>query len=219
MSVATVLARCHPSKWFFHLTQCWLKSKLPENMSEKLCHSLSRRTRSKEELLRKLKRFSRLLVLALAMALWTGQAVAQDDEYLRIYNLIEQADSLSTNQPSAALPKYKEAQAALLNLQRSHRDWNAKVVAFRLNYVVEKIAAVSAKTSKSGGGPGASSSGSMAQVRAPPCECLRVTCRQPPGRRAWRGLIFLPARMMCDGTLATCQRTTRCIRTCGCASI
>src|SRR5436190_9193753 len=179
MSVATVLARCHPSKWFFHLTQCWLKSKLPENMSEKLCHSLSRRTRSKEELLRKLKRFSRLLVLALAMALWTGQAVAQDDEYLRIYNLIEQADSLSTNQPSAALPKYKEAQAALLNLQRSHRDWNAKVVAFRLNYVVEKIAAVSAKTSKSGGGPGASSSGSMAQVKlleagAEPRKALRL---------------------------------------------
>jgi hypothetical protein len=123
--------------------------------------------------------FSGLLVVAVVMLLWAGKADAQEDEYLRIYTVIQEADSLSTNQPAAALSKYQQAQAALQQLQRNYRDWNPKVVAYRLNYVTEKITALSAKASRPGGGTATNTSASTPQVKlleagAEPRKALRL---------------------------------------------
>jgi hypothetical protein len=97
--------------------------------------------------LKRLKRSLALVIVALLMAWHPAQAEEQpDDQYLRIYGLIEQADSLDTKgQAGQALAKYREAQTALENFQKGHPAWNAKVVAFRLDYLAGKVAALSEK--------------------------------------------------------------------------
>src|SRR5262245_18737381 len=90
-----------------------------------------------------MKRFS--VVVALLAGLCAAQAEGPDDQYLRIYNLIQEADVLNSNaQSRPALEKYLEAQTALRNLQRIYPDWNANVVTFRLNYLNSKITPASA---------------------------------------------------------------------------
>ncbi len=108
-----------------------------------------------------MKRFSCLVLGIFLLALWPAQADEPDDEYLRIFGLIEQADSLNNGgKAGAALAKYQEAQTALANFQKSHRNWNAKVISYRANYLAEKIAALSQKDST----PGATET-SAAQVK------------------------------------------------------
>ncbi|HWH67900.1 MAG TPA: tetratricopeptide repeat protein, partial [Candidatus Sulfotelmatobacter sp.] len=63
-----------------------------------------------------------------------------DDQYVQVFNLIQEADGLSGSQPTQALSKYGEAQTILQRLQKGSPDWNAKVVSFRLNYLANKIA-------------------------------------------------------------------------------
>ncbi|MGD0261367.1 MAG: DUF6263 family protein [Verrucomicrobiota bacterium] len=92
------------------------------------------------------KWFSALLVLALLLGSWPARADGPDDEYLRIYSLILQADDLNTNGKAApAKAKYQEAQTALRDFQKDYPDWNVKLVAYRLNYVAQKVAALSVK--------------------------------------------------------------------------
>ena len=82
--------------------------------------------------------------VALLLALSGARAEGPDDQYVQIYNLIQEADKLNSgDQPAEALPKYLEAQAALQKFQKGYPDWNTKVISFRLNYVAAKIAAVS----------------------------------------------------------------------------
>ena len=89
-----------------------------------------------------MKRFS--LVVALLMAVSGVRAEGPDDQYVRIYNLIQEGDRLSSaGQPGDALPKYLEAQAGLERFQKGFPDWNTGMVTFRLNYVAGKIAALS----------------------------------------------------------------------------
>ena len=84
------------------------------------------------------------VIVALLLALSGARAEGPDDQYVRIYNLIQEADKLNSGgQPSEALPKYLEAQTALRQFQKGYPDWNVKVITFRLNYVAAKIAAVS----------------------------------------------------------------------------
>ena len=85
------------------------------------------------------------VIVALLLALPGARAEGPDDQYVQIYNLIQEADKLnSLDQPSEALPKYLEAQTALQQFQKGYPDWNDKVISFRLNYVGAKIAALSA---------------------------------------------------------------------------
>jgi len=91
-----------------------------------------------------MKRFLSVAILALLVILTRAQAQSVDDQYVGIYNQIQEADSLNSNgQPSQALAKYTQAQAALQKLQKIYPDWNPKVVGFRLNYVAAKIATLS----------------------------------------------------------------------------
>src|SRR5437016_7137737 len=85
-----------------------------------------------------------LLLAASLLALICGSAVLRaegpDDEYVRIYNLIQQADALAEHgRGELARQKYSEAQTELDRVQKAYPGWNEQVVQFRLNYVMEKL--------------------------------------------------------------------------------
>src|SRR5258706_5588987 len=95
-------------------------------------------------IMRSMKSLFSLVMAALLLSFAGAQAQGPDDQYVRIYNLIQEGDSLAkSSQPSPALAKYLEAQTALQRFQKGYPDWNTKVVSFRLNYLAEKIAAAS----------------------------------------------------------------------------
>ncbi len=89
--------------------------------------------------------FTRLLALILLTGLTTSlTALAADEtldvQYLRIYSQIDQADSFSANgNEVSAKQTYKDAQAALQAFKKNNPTWNASLVAYRLNYLVQKI--------------------------------------------------------------------------------
>ncbi len=88
---------------------------------------------------------NRLFVLMVGLLVLTQFAPAQsvDEQYVRIYNLIQQADALrASGDDQGALPKYLEAQTALAQIQRVNPTWSPKVVSYRLNYLATKIAAI-----------------------------------------------------------------------------
>jgi len=75
-----------------------------------------------------------------------ARADVLDDQYVRIYNLIQEADLLNSNgQINQSLSKYLDAQNALQKFHRINPDWNPKVVNFRLNYLTTKVAAASSQ--------------------------------------------------------------------------
>ena len=76
-----------------------------------------------------------------------SQAIAQtaDDQYLRIYGIIEQGDALlGKGQTNQALAKYREADLALQSFQKGNRDWNPKLIAYRFRYLAQQIETLSA---------------------------------------------------------------------------
>jgi tetratricopeptide (TPR) repeat protein len=88
-----------------------------------------------------MKRLAALLILFLAIALPGAHAQSNpDDQYLVIYSLMQQADSLgNAGQPRQALTQYTEVQAQLQKFQTIYPDWNPRIVNFRLKYLAEKI--------------------------------------------------------------------------------
>ncbi len=101
------------------------------------------------------RRRSRFQLIALLAVLWIScPAWADEDEerYLRLVNIIQEGDALSTKgRTEAALTKYKEAQTELQRFRRTYPDWNAKMVGYRQKYLSEKIEACSSKPANSGG--------------------------------------------------------------------
>ena len=90
-----------------------------------------------------MKWLSALIVVLLTVA--RTQAEGPDDQYVSIYNLIQEGDLLGNNgQPRQALAKYAEAQSALEKFRKGYPEWNPRVVNFRLTYVGAKIATLSA---------------------------------------------------------------------------
>ena len=89
-----------------------------------------------------MKRFAALVALFLTLMLSPARAQqGADDQYLIIYSLIQQADSLSSaGRSNEALAGFVEAQGELRKFQKVNPDWNPKIVNFRLNYLAEKIA-------------------------------------------------------------------------------
>jgi len=104
------------------------------------------------------------VILAVLSVVAVAHAQGPDDQYVRIYNLIQEADALNKgDQPGPALTKYFEAQSALNKLQKNYPDWNSKVVAFRLSYLADKISVLSAKAPK----PATAPSSATTQRAAP----------------------------------------------------
>ena len=95
----------------------------------------------------------RAMLLALLVIASAARGDEADEQFIAIYNAIQQGDSLvASNNPTAALKKYQGAERSLQNLQRAYPNWNRSVVSFRLDYVEQKIAALSAKTSSAAQG-------------------------------------------------------------------
>src|SRR2546423_14255407 len=87
-----------------------------------------------------MKRFVGVIAFVVLVAAFRARADAIDDQYVRIYNVIQEGDSLSGGAQTAdALAKYNEAQTSLLRFQRTYPAWNTKVVAFRLNYLAGRM--------------------------------------------------------------------------------
>ena len=85
-------------------------------------------------------------LLVLLSGLLSLRAELPDDQFVHIYNLIQQADSLAANgQADFARKKYLEADAGLRGLQKAHPGWNETVVRFRLEYIAEKLGPLKTK--------------------------------------------------------------------------
>lgn len=92
-----------------------------------------------------MKRLFAIAVLLLAFTAYLRAGA--DEDYVQIYNLIQDGESLELLHPDQALAKYTEAQSQLQRFQRIYPGWNDRVVNFRLNYLSSKIVILSAKTS------------------------------------------------------------------------
>src|SRR5438445_986091 len=70
-----------------------------------------------------MKRSFALVLMALLAAASATLAQGPDDQYVRIYNLIQEADSFkSGGQTSQAMAKYLEAQTSLQRFQRGYPE-------------------------------------------------------------------------------------------------
>ncbi len=86
------------------------------------------------------RRFLFHLALWLCLGAIEIHADGADDAFIRIYNLIQQADAhRETGQWSDAREAYTEAKAGLEVLQRNYPTWNERVVAYRIRYVGERL--------------------------------------------------------------------------------
>jgi tetratricopeptide (TPR) repeat protein len=124
-----------------------------------------------------MKQYLALFILALLAAGFGAGAQSLDDRYVQIFTLIQEGDSLAEDHAPEALAKYSEAQTALQTLQKDNPGWNAHVVAFRLQYVTNKIHALSAKMPKPEIAPaaGTNSPAPVAATNAAPASPASLT--------------------------------------------
>jgi hypothetical protein len=122
-----------------------------------------------------------VLLLALLLASFPARADEKDDEYLRIYSLVQDGDALDAKGKTApALVKYEEALKALRKFKQDHPEWNPKSVSYRLNYLGTKIGSLSEKIANPGGtGTAGSTQSSGVEVKlveagAEPRKVLRL---------------------------------------------
>jgi tetratricopeptide (TPR) repeat protein len=118
-----------------------------------------------------MKRFFAFVVL-LFVLLPSVRADGPDDQYVQIYNLIQEGDAFGPSQPTQAVAKYTEAQKALRKFQKIYPGWNDRLVNFRLNYLASKITILTANT------PGASNAPAPATLPAPATQQTVVTSPQ-----------------------------------------
>jgi len=91
------------------------------------------------------KYFSAWLVLGLLLVLGVARVQGQDDDYLVVYSIIDQADALNASGKMVqAHNKYIEAKRAMVTFQQNYPDWKTSTVNFRLKYLDQKIAATTA---------------------------------------------------------------------------
>ncbi len=82
----------------------------------------------------------RLLVLAGLLAVPALAAEGPDDQYVRIFQTIQEGDRLAqSGQDRAALGKYVSALEALKRFKVLYPAWNERVISYRLEYLDSKI--------------------------------------------------------------------------------
>ncbi|HMJ89568.1 MAG TPA: tetratricopeptide repeat protein [Candidatus Acidoferrum sp.] len=87
----------------------------------------------------------RLLMLIFVCCAGSLRAQSPDESYVRIYQVIQEADRLNdAGQKKAAAAKYLEAQDGLQKFQGIFPGWNDRVIKYRLNYVSTKLAPLAA---------------------------------------------------------------------------
>jgi hypothetical protein len=121
-----------------------------------------------------------LVILTLLAATGPARADEEDDQYLSILTIIEQGDALNAKGKIApALEKYREAQKAIFNFQKTYPQWNTKVVAYRLHYLGDKTDALAEKVKVAAAAPAQTQAASGATA-VPTAESLaRVELLQP----------------------------------------
>ncbi len=73
----------------------------------------------------------------------TAHGQSADEAYLRLYNTLQQADTLNQNgQYRAAAEKYLEVQNGLKRFPAVHPSFNQKIVSYRLNYVTQRLESI-----------------------------------------------------------------------------
>ena len=78
-------------------------------------------------------------------------AQGPDEQYVRVYQTIQEADHLNEQgQTRAAAQKYVEAQEALNRFRTVYPGWNERVITYRLSYVATKLAPLIATPSVPG---------------------------------------------------------------------
>lgn len=129
----------------------------------------------------KLKFISSFLLLLFLVLVSPARADEPTDQYLYIFFLIQQGDTLVKGHDLAhALAKYQKAQAALVAFHQGYPDWNMKIVSYRMNYLSEKISALSEKVqAPAPAAPAAAAPASTPQVKlldagAEPRKVLRL---------------------------------------------
>jgi len=69
-----------------------------------------------------------------------------DDQYVMIYSMIQQGDTLAiSGQPVQAITVYEEARQDLEKFGSQYPEWSPQVVSFRLKYLADRIAATLAQ--------------------------------------------------------------------------
>lgn len=98
--------------------------------------------------------FGRVAIALVWLFAMSAVAERPEEAYLKVYSIIDQAEALSEKgQTNQALAKFKEAQSALLELRREHPTWSSRAVGFRLNFLADKIASLSAKPAEPAANP------------------------------------------------------------------
>lgn len=94
------------------------------------------------------KRFSFLasLILAVSVVL-SPRAAGPDDEFIRAYILITQADNLAKSaQNSSAAQKYQQALNTLNALKAGNPNWKTGVINFRIDYINKQLKSLNVNT-------------------------------------------------------------------------
>jgi hypothetical protein len=124
------------------------------------------------------------------------RAESLDDKYLQIHSLILDADALSASgKTDAALKKYQAAQTALAQFRQANPEWSKRIVAFRMNYLAEKLASLSQASAPATATPAQPSPSSSASN--PPATAAKSGGAQvkliEPGAEPRKALRFQPA--------------------------
>ncbi len=82
----------------------------------------------------------------LALSGLPASAQGPDEQYIGIYAMIQEADTLlQSGQTRTAVARFTDAQTRLKRLQTAYPDWNPRIVSFRLNYIATRLASAAAK--------------------------------------------------------------------------
>ncbi len=87
-------------------------------------------------------RYFSLIVLAALLTVALARAEGPDDLYVKVYNLIQQADDFSrAEQNRSAFERYQQAQKSLQSIRETFPEWNPKLLEFRISYVNDRLKA------------------------------------------------------------------------------
>ena len=90
-----------------------------------------------------------LLCLCCVLACSFPAFAGPEADYVEIYQLIQEADSLrGRNQAEDATARYEKALSRLKALQETHASWNASVVRFRLDYIARQLEGIDSGTTR-----------------------------------------------------------------------
>ncbi|HEX5220707.1 MAG TPA: DUF6263 family protein [Verrucomicrobiae bacterium] len=145
---------------------------------------------------RSTRQLAGLVVTILLGGLLSLHAEEPDSKYMRSYYAMEKGDALAQKgQTNEAKAKYLEAQKVLKDIKAISPTWNTKAVAYRLNYVTERLEALAKPpaTADAGAGGtiavghGAQAPGVAVKLLSPgnePRQALRLTTKAGDKQKA-----------------------------------